>query len=392
VSHGLHSSLSKQLGLPGALGFVGLVAVALAAAAGCGGSNGAPADAGGDITHRGGEVIVDAGGGDGEAGIPADGTTGKPCQTDADCAGPNGPGINKCSSSLVYSVTTVPVVLLPTSVCKVPPSSVGGNCDPAPPGDPTGQSLHYCDGPDDPSAPGICVPLTSPATPGQGTCEIPCTFAFDGSAPSGCIGKNTCLPIPGIVASGPTGAIVGGVGYCNGSCEKDSDCSGLGTGWVCQTDIGYCTQHPLATRKKAFGATCTTAGRVNDVTTGACNCGIVSSATGTGLCAPNCIVGGTVPCPTGWVCDNLQDPMLTTVENVQTQGVCLPVCTLADAGAREAAAPDASGAADGAIDDGSADAIAPGDGGAAGEAAAPASCPTGSTCQLQTPLGPECLP
>jgi hypothetical protein len=374
-------SQKKSLGLLAAVAVAGLVAASCSSSSG-----GSPAT----IQHKdGGQVIVGTGdAGEAGAGVVADGTSGKQCKVDADCTTPNGPGINKCSNGMLVTVALVRAQLLPTPVCKVPFAGTG-NCDPAPPTDPQGMGVHFCDGADDPSSPGICVPGTSTPAPGQGVCEVHCTFSLDGSPPKGCAGKDTCVPY--YFSSDSTGAIIGGGGFCQGSCERDSDCSDLGTGWLCQTDLGFCTQH-LVTRKKAIGAACSQSARVNDLTTGACNCQLVSSTTGNGYCTSACIVGGSVPCPNGYICDNnqsnpLPDGTTLQLENVQTPGYCVPGCSLGgDAGTQgpqvEAGGSDAAGASDGATESGA----------GAGEAAAPAACPPNSTCQLLTPLGPTCLP
>ena len=126
-----------------------------------------------------------------------------------------------------------------------------------------------------------------------------------------------------------------------------------------------------------------------------------------GYCTTNCIVGGN-PCPSGWVCDNLQPnafqlPDMTVVnvskENVGTPGVCMPACTLAaDAGgpivfggAEAGVAMDAAVAKDGSV---------PSDGGSAADAEAEGGttpvvgqgCLGSSACELQTPAGPDCVP
>ena len=322
--------------------------------------------------------IVSDGGDDGEASATIggfDGTTGKPCKADTDCAGPGGPGVNRCSTSLMGTVGGtggVSVALLPTPACVLP------TCDPAPAAtDPTGMFLHYCDGPkDDMTSPGLCLP--PPSGTGPGLCLPACSFKFDGSAPTGCIGNDVCIPIAETTDQ-LTGAVIGGIGFCEGLCEKDSDCSALGAGWVCQVDIGYCTQHPR-TRTKQLGDACTSG-------TNACNC-LTATGSTSGFCTSACIVGGTVPCPNGWVCDNggstlLNDGTPVTKENPKTAGTCFPPCTPGDAGVPEAATPEASAPADGSAGD--AQASTP-------EAAAPASCPAASTCQSLTPLGYECSP
>ncbi len=389
---------TKSLGFLTAVGTVGLLA------ASCGGSNGAPTDGGlADITHMGMGAIVADGSGDDGGAVAYDGTLGTPCKTDADCKGVGGPGTNKCSNSpaVLVNLTNVEVTALPTPYCVVPPGPQGPNCDPAPASDPGGMQFHYCDGPDDPSSPGICVPYNQQApVSGQGHCELGCTYTFDGSAPMGCPGQDTCSPIPGAVESdGTTGAILGGIGFCQGTCEKDADCRDLnaaqdaGAPWVCQLDIGYCTQHPLATRTKALGAACTFTGTRNDATTGACNCGIVDSGDNKAFCTSSCIVGGTVPCPMGWQCDNLEPPVLPdgvtplTVENIDTQGVCLPACSLPPDGGIEASTPDAGDSTDASTDAEAGSApVSPAEAGSA------STCPPSATCQSQTVLGPECLP
>jgi hypothetical protein len=383
-------SHKKSLGLLAAVGFAGLVV------ASCGSSNGGgPGDAG-TIQHKdGGEVIVGTGdAGEGGTAIVADGTTGKACKSDADCSSPSGPGINKCSAGSVGTFAGVHVQFYSTPVCTIPPAA-GGNCDPAPPSDPMGMGLHFCDGADNSNSPGLCYPLTQPPVSGQGSCEVACKFALDGSAPTGCAGKNRCLTL--FYSFDPqSGAVVGGGGICQGSCEQDSDCSALnttsaGTGdaggsWVCQTDIGLCTQH-LVPRKKQIGQACAQSARPNDLTSGACNCQLVNQTTGAGYCTTYCVVGGN-PCPNGWICDARQDAVLPDgtslqVQNTLTQGLCVPGCSLAgDGGVSVEAGGGSDAAADSASDGG----------GGSNEAAAPASCPPNSTCQATTVAGPDCLP
>ncbi|MGH7439307.1 MAG: hypothetical protein ACRENE_26775 [Polyangiaceae bacterium] len=422
---------SFYVGLPG----FGLLAVLVAS---CGSSNsGSSGDAGDDIAHKPVEIITADGSGDDGSipGGPADSTTGLPCTKDSDCAAMGGPGINVCSSSLVEVIGNVVVSPLPSPICLLPPgnSTNGANCDPAPTSgpnaDPMGMQFHFCDGPDDPSSPGICVPMTTPTTTGLGVCELACTFMFDGSAAQGCPGQDTCQIIPTAVLSDNTGAAVGGVGYCRGSCEKDADCADLNTAraaagpdagppWVCQVDLGFCTQNRVTTRSKALGTACVSAGRSNDNASGACNCGIYTSSN-KAYCTSACIVGGTVPCPNGWLCDDLQSATLPdgttlTKETQLTPGVCVPGCTLpAEGGVPEAAAPEASVPEASAPGDASADALGEASGDAEVEASAPpeagsssgdassapdsgqgssSGCPATSTCQVQTPLGPECLP
>jgi len=373
---------------------LGLVA-ASALAQGCSSSASAPRDSG-VVQHRDANAVVVAteDGGDGGGGpLVYDGTSGQACKADADCT--KGPGINKCSSDFGTSVlTNVKIQPYTTPVCIVPPpaSSTTGNCDPAPAAtDPMGQSPHFCDGPDMPGSAGICLPLTSPATSGLGICLPACSFALDGSQPM-CAGKNACVPFT-VVSDTKDNAT--GYGFCQASCLTDGDCSGLGTGYVCQTDIGACTKTPVK-RTKAIGAACAAdpskvAG--NDSATGACNC-LPDPTTFVGYCSTSCIVGGS-SCPSGWVCDNglpnafqLPDGTVLTVskENVGTEGQCMPACSMGDAGTA-APALDSGGASDGAS---SSDASGPGDGGGAVSAAQ--ACPGSSVCTLDTPAGPDCVP
>jgi hypothetical protein len=347
-------------------------------AASCGGSSGSPSDAGeADIAHKGmGAIVSDGGDDSGDAGSSGlnDGTTGMACKTDADCIGDGGPGVNKCSNGLGGTIGGVTVTVLPTPVCILP------TCNPAPDTDPTGSFLHFCDGPDDPSSPGLCIPT---ATQGQGICLPACSFAFDGSAPTGCVGKDICNPIAQNTDT-TTGAVTGGLGFCQGICETNTDCSALGTGWVCQTDIGFCTQH-LKTRTKNLGDACTSG-------TTACNC-LADQTTDTGFCTTACIVGGTVACPAGWACDDgesniLMDNTPVATENVQTAGNCFPLCTMGDAGVPEAAVPEAAAPVDGSTDSATDAPVATPDAGVAPLV----TCPADSICQVETPIGPECTP
>jgi hypothetical protein len=362
------------LGLLTACGFAGFV-VASCGSSSSGGDNGT-------ITHKdaGMGAIVDAQSQmEAEASVPADGTSGVQCKTDADCTPDGGPGINKCSNTQVVSVAGARAQLYPTPVCMVP-LAVG--CDPAPPSDPSGMSIHFCDGPDDPSAPGICVPATTPPTPGQGSCFPKCTLPVDGSAQMGCVGKNTCTPVGACLLDAQTLSVcTTSLGYCQGTCLQDSDCTTLGTGWVCQVDVGFCVQRKL-TRRKTVGQACTSA----DSTSNACNC-LVNSTTNTGFCTSSCVVGGSVDtCPAGWACENQEPPQLPDgtnlpAENPGTQGFCVPVCTDTDGGAAEAGQLPSDAASDGSAE-----------GGPVPDAATPLGCPTNSSCQTLSPNGPECWP
>jgi hypothetical protein len=386
---------------------------------GCGSSNGSPSDAGGDISHKpgcGAQIICNVDAGDdsgGSAGFTGDGTTGQPCKKDSDCIGDGGPGINLCSNNPIFlaNVTNVQVNLYPSPICLVPPAA-GGNCDPAPPSDPTGTGLYQCDGPNS-----ICVPFNpNSPQPGMGECQPVCMSSLDGTQATGCTGQNTCN-VPYVLTDSNNNLM--GVGYCQGACEKDSDCSGLndtrgadgGPAWVCQVDIGFCTQHPR-TRTKPIGAACTSAGRSDDNTTGACYCPL-GNTLNQGYCTQSCIVGGSVPCPNGWQCDDLQLADLggvpVTKETLYAPGICMPACSSADGGTQvhdagnlpDQGSPPADASSSDASDDGEASTSGTGD--AAGSQAdsstpadagtvSPAACPPNSTCQSTTVLGPECSP
>jgi hypothetical protein len=332
-------------------------------------------------------IVVTDDGGDGGSALVYDGTSGKECKTDADCTTPTGPGINKCSNDFdTFVVTNVKTELVPTPICIVPPPTTAntGTCDPAPPADLGGLSLHFCDGPDLPTSPGICFALTNPPSPGLGVCLPVCTFALDGTAPVGCPGKDTCFPFTVGIDQNNNAT---GYGYCQGSCQADADCSALGAGFVCQTDIGACTKS-VVKRTKAIGAACaadpTVMTAANDNATGACNC-LPDNTTNQGFCTSACIVGGD-PCPMGWICDNLQPSeiplpdgtlLAVTKENTGTPGVCMPACSLT----AEAGAP--AGDSGGATDSGAAAAV---DGGGS------PGCPGNSLCEAITPVGPDCVP
>jgi hypothetical protein len=326
---------------------------------------------------------VGTSGDDGSVGATAfDGTTGNPCTTDLDCKGTDGGApVNVCSNGFTFNVGGVSVQLWPTPVCIIPlPGGGVGNCDPG-----NGATVQGCDG-----GAGICLPNANPPTPGpgNGVCFPACVFNLDGSAPVGCPGKDTCIPFT-FQLSRTTGA-VRAVGFCQGSCETDADCSALGTGWGCQQDIGFCTR-AKKTRTKTLGTPCTNSGTTSDSTTGSCNC-FTGSGVGAAYCTSSCVTGGA-PCPNGWVCDAQEPARLDftfadggmqsvpgpTMQNVRLSGLCMPPCALTDGGVVEAGAPDGS-ASDAATD------------AAAVDAAAPASCPVLSTCAALTVAGPDCQP
>jgi hypothetical protein len=365
-------------------------------AQGCTASTGSPND-GGTVGHKEASSLVMVAmndGGDDSGALVFDGTSGKPCTTSADCTTATGPGINVCSNtSPDVVVTNVKVQLLPTPVCTVSRVGSGGNCDPAPPSDTAGAFVHFCDGPDMPTSPGICIPGTNPPMAMLGVCLPACTFALDGSAQKGCPGKDTCAPYTVTLDANGNGV---GVGFCQGSCQIDADCSALGTGYVCQTDIGFCTKTKV-TRTKSVGQACAadpTKVVGNDSATGACNC-VANGTTNLGYCSTACVVGGS-PCANGWVCDNglLSDVQLSnnqvlmvTADATGTPGQCMQPCSL---GGADGGTSDAGSAGDGSSPlDGGPKA---GDAGDAGAAVAGGACPATSTCQATSPVGPDCVP
>jgi hypothetical protein len=366
----------------------GLVVGASAYGCSSGDSSGGPGDAGtdGGVVHKEAAASDDGGGqGDAPTGMPVDMTSGKTCTKDTDCkADPNNPGLNVCSNRYGFKITGLTVSLWPTPLCIVTlPQGGGGNCDPAPPADPAGQGLHFCDGPDDPTAPGICLPLNA-QTPmaGQGICLPKCTMKPDGTATTGCPGKDTCVPYTWTLDQS---GVVTGFGFCQGTCQQDSDCSALGTGFVCQQDIGFCAKAAAqATRSKKIGDACAQA----DETSGACHCEYnqnVPAATVSGFCTSACVVGGKA-CVNGWTCEageitplvfsNDGGTIPLTGQNTGTSGNCFQPCTnpVGDAGT-DAASDAATDAAP----------PPPADGGTGG------SCPPNTTCQNITAAGPDCL-
>jgi hypothetical protein len=346
---------------------LGLAAFWIGAIAGCTSHATSPGpDAGQDASTTG----------DASSGVPASGTSGRACTTNTDCAGAGGAvvGINVCSNSstVVQTVTGVKAQLWPTPVCIVPPSLVG-NCDPAPLAtDPDGLKVHFCDGPDDPSSPGVCVPL-DPSNPrtGLGVCYPKCHFQTNATPAAGCVGVDTCAFLgytlgpagdAGDDAAVPVdgGLVLRGVGYCQGSCQSDGDCAALGSGYGCQLDLGYCTLNKVF-RSKQLGAACTT----NDSDAGVCNC--FTGASGNGFCSSRCVVGGNA-CPAGWVCDTGEPatvqftglgPTTSVVGPTPGMvGMCAPACSPDLDGGR----PDASTAVDAGAVDGSPGADAGADG------------------------------
>ncbi|MDP9148685.1 MAG: hypothetical protein M3O36_01885 [Myxococcota bacterium] len=352
-------------------------------------STGIPSDAAADspgITpiHRGDAAppgTIDDSGGSGDSATAGlfDGTVGLPCQTNADCRPAGGPKINVCS---LGAFTGGP--LFPTPVCILQ------SCDPG-----TDGFLHYCDGPDVPASPGICLKSGT-----GGICFPRCDMLADGAAPAGCRGKDAC----NFIASGlTTTSQLVGLGYCFGGCTSDTDCpsnSGEAGAGKCQTDQGLCVtavQQPT----KAPGDACGAA----DARSGACNC-YYSTAASAGYCAPACIVGSTTSaCPAGFVCDSQQPAALRgdagatgfTKQNVGLAGYCLAACGGTDAGsapavvdagsAMETGASDAeAGTSEGGVDASGGTA----EGGSVGGWHPGLACPGGTVC-MTDPAGPACL-
>jgi hypothetical protein len=243
-----------------------------------------------------------------------DGTTGKACTIDSDCKSAHGPQLARCSNSVF-----APNDLYATAVCILP------TCSPV-----SGTSVHYCDGPDDPTSPGICVPQTST---GSGVCLPRCTYDTKGDPPVGCRGNDLCFAL--------TTTTTGGVGYCWGGCQTNADCQ---DGQQCEPDVGLCVVSPV-TPSKSFGSACTP----TDSAMGTCNC--LYGDTTMGYCTTVCSVGSKLQCPMGSTCDPLEFRVLGYTEpNLGMGGYCTLTCA---------------------------------DGGA---------CPTGATCTDAVAGGPDCIP
>jgi hypothetical protein len=330
-------------------------------------------------SETGGDASTDVTtGGDG-AGGAVDGTTGKTCTMDSDCKGPGGPGLNVCSIAGYFRGGP----LNPTPLCLSPaPCDLG-----------TGVNVQFCDGsgPTDSMSPGICLPTATAMTGPNGQCFPKCVIPVDGSAPTGCPGKDRC----NLFASGTdtTGNPIA-LGYCLGGCTADSDCP---TGSTCQKDEGLCLTTPHAVTKQ-LGQTCT----ANDLgsTNYRCNC-FYQPMTMLGYCSQFCITGPSspAPCPSGYVCDpqllaqvtGLNDASIPgfTKVNPGLAGYCLQACSTAPAG-------DAGGGVDAAADAVVGDA---GDAGDAGgtpppgpDAQASGMCPVTANCSMQYTAGPDCVP
>jgi hypothetical protein len=370
----------KKLGLALSAALVGGVAVA---ANGCSSGGGGGNASSGGVSDSGPDVIVihkeaaagndsaggSSGGGSSSGGAEAstasfDGTTGMPCTMDSQCSA--GAGINVCSLDYEFTVTGIKVELWPTPVClpKIPTGTGGGNCDPCGGTTCSPNAIFGCDSADlDPTtSPGLCLANNAQnPQPGQGICIPRCTVPLDGSKPTGCAGNNTCVAFTWVLANG----VVQGIGFCQGSCQKNSDCSSLGSAFICQTDVGFCAQETApATRTKAIGTACAN----TDSTSGACDCEY-NTMTNMGYCTSSCVVGGTA-CPNGYICDafypsgpldfgmDVSAPALTA-QNTNVVGTCIQPCKSLDGGAAPDGAPE---------------------------------CPPSSTCQAVTLAGPDCLP
>jgi len=222
----------------------------------------------------------------------------------------------------------------PSPVCLMP-----GSCDPG-----TDGNLHYCDGADASSSPGVCL---ATGTAGMGLCLPQCNFAPSGAAATGCQGKDACYPAG---YSAATTAVVG-IGYCFGGCTVNTDCP---TGSECQVNSGACVTTLTAITAAETSCNSTT------VSGNACNC-FADTSTDLGFCTSNCTVGGTT-CASGWKCEADLPTSLTvstggtvagwTIQNPGLGGSCVPSCVV--------------------------------DGGTV--------CPVNSTCQSVTAAGPDCLP
>jgi hypothetical protein len=330
---------------------------AMGTATGSGCSSSSSNNGSGDAGNEGGGIVhhLDSGGGGDDAGDGATGptydmTTGMPCTSDTMCKSANGPGSNICSTGVGISNPFFGVSGAspwPTPICMMKPPAAGsqGNCDPAPSYDPQGQELHFCDGPDDPSSPGICIPNNAQMpTSGAGFCYPKCTFAIDGSKQQGCIGADTCVPFTFVLFNNDAGVPQPppvGYGYCYGACQQDADCSGLGTGYKCQVDLGFCTKTPVTREADAGGAVGAACTNPSGGTSTACYCP-ANTTTGAGYCTSSCVVGGN-PCPTGYVCDNGLGGMVSfsndggdytlAMQNPGTLGTCFEKCTAVDASA-----------------------------------------------------------
>jgi hypothetical protein len=245
------------------------------------------------------------------------------CASDADCRAPNGPGINKCTNGGLFAG--------PDAIYSTPICMSLTNCDPG-----TDGNAHFCDGPDVPTSPGICL---STGTAGRGICLPKCTIPPSGGPPAGCAGNDACY----FVSYMPGQAE--GVGYCFGGCRSDADCAKAGTGQHCQANEGICVRTVLPVQPTGTGCNVNTAN-----TTTSCNC-LSDPTTGLGYCTTFC-VEKQPSCSPGYVCEtNVPTTAGLNVGHPGLAGYCAKSC-----------ASDAGGA-----------------------------CPPNSTCQAGTVWGPDCL-
>ena len=250
--------------------------------------------------------------------------------SNSDCQPDGGPGHNLCSLAggfidfyAVASFVDLGAVIYPSPVCLLPSCEAG-----------TDGVVHFCDGPDQATSPGVCV--TGVTGTGNG-CYPACFFDNAGSAPVGCLANDVCVSY-GVVEDA-TGNLRG-VGYCTGGCTSDAQCP---SNQQCQTDWGACVTMKIPPTK-AIGAACTNSDNGEFTNPSNCFCNVAPTMTD-GYCSQFCIVGSTTaPCPTGYTCDgqepldvvNANDAGITgfSKQNTGLAGVCTPTCSIqgSDAG------------------------------------------------------------
>jgi hypothetical protein len=202
-------------------------------------------------------------------------------------------------------------------------------CDPCGGVTPCDNLIHGCDGPDGASAPGVCLPNSNPPAVGMGLCLPECTFRGDGSAATGCVGKDACNAIAFDATSSPPS----GIGYCFAGCTANTDCA---AGESCETNTGLCLK-TVTPPTKNLGDGCTMAEA--NASPPACNC-VYNTSSGLGFCTTFCTVGGS-QCQSGWFCE-AEEPLTLasgdasvvgfTTQNVGLGGFCVPACQI-DGGA-----------------------------------------------------------
>ena len=214
--------------------------------------------------------------------------------------------------------TWSPETYYPTPVCIL------DSCSPV-----SDTKLHFCDGPDAPSSPGICMQGFSGSV-----CLPKCSYDKQGGTPTGCAGKDTCFAYPSSAQNG--------VGYCWAGCTSDNDCQ---SGHHCQVDQGICVIG-VTPPTKNIGDACTS----KDNDTLACYC--LYGNNNTGYCSSFCIVGQTGTCPSGFTCDPFEYRAYGyTTPNTGMAGYCTKSCV--------------------------------------GDASA---CPSSSSCTNLSVAGPDCVP